>query len=343
MGTRPGAGAVYLNIFHMDIKEFLDSKKVNAGEEIILNKLSLGLIVPNKFMELLKEGKEYYTFDTYDILQEYGKHIDEVDFSKEYDKLVANGNIRKEKLNPRDIMTDIAKTLLQSGYPYMFFIDNANDNHPLKQLGKVKMSNLCTEISQLQEISDIHPYLESSKDKIGRDVVCTLGSLNLVNVVEKGLLEDSVSIGFESLARVTQHMYIPSLPSVQKANDELRAVGIGSMNLAGLLAKNQISYGSKQALDLINSLYSAIMYQTLKNNNKLAKNYGSFKGFEKSEYANGNFFKQYINKSHEPTTKKAKEVLKNVYIPTQEDWKKLSKEVKETGLYSAYSKAEAPY
>ena len=127
----------------MDIKEFLDSKKVNAGEEIILNKLSLGLIVPNKFMELLKEGKEYYTFDTYDILQEYGKHIDEVDFSKEYDKLVANGNIRKEKLNPRDIMTDIAKTLLQSGYPYMFFIDNANDNHPLKQLGKVKMSNLC--------------------------------------------------------------------------------------------------------------------------------------------------------------------------------------------------------
>lgn len=66
-----------------------------------------------------------------------------------------------------------------------------------------------TEIAQLQEVSDIHPYMESDKDNIGRDVICTLASLNLVNVVEKGLLEESVDMGMRSLSNVTNMMYLP--------------------------------------------------------------------------------------------------------------------------------------
>lgn len=186
--------------------------------------------------------------------------------------------------------------------------------------------------------------MESDKDNIGRDVICTLASLNLVNVVEKGLLEESVDMGMRSLSNVTDMMYLPFLPSVNKANDELHSVGLGSLNLHGLLAKNMISYGSLEALDLINSLYSAINYNSIKSSMNIAKEKGkSFKGFEKSEYANGNYFKPYINKSNEPTTQKAKEVLEKVYIPSQDDWEQLAKDVKRYGLYNAYRRAEAPY
>lgn len=185
--------------------------------------------------------------------------------------------------------------------------------------------------------------MESDKDNIGRDVICTLASLNLVNVVEKGLLEESVDMGMRSLSNVTDMMYLPFLPSVNKANDELHAVGLGSLNLHGLLAKNMINYGSLEALDLINSLYSAINYNSIKSSMHIAKEKGkSFKGFEKSDYANGNYFKPYINKSNEPTTQKAKEVLEKVYIPSQDDWEQLAKDVKRYGLYNAYRRAEAP-
>ena len=342
-GKRNGSAAGYLNIFHMDIQDFLSSKKINASEKVRLDTLSIGVTIPNKFMELVKEGQDFYTFDTFDIYKEYGKYMDEIDISNMYEELVKNNNINKNKLNAREVMTDIAKTQLESGYPYVFYIDNANDNHPLKGIGKVRMSNLCTEVTQLQEVSEIKPYLESQEDKIGRDVVCTLGSLNLVNVLEKGLLEESVSIGVRSLSKVTDLMYVPYLPSVQKANDELRAIGLGTMNLHGLLAKNMISYGSREALDLVNSLYSAIRFNAIKTSMLLAKETGKpFKDFEKSEYYTGEVFIPYIQKSNLPKTEKAKQVLDKVYIPTQDDWDKLAKKVKRYGLYNGYLENTAP-
>lgn len=341
-GKREGSAVVYLNIFHQDIVDFLSAKKINASEKARLETLSLGVTIPNKFMELVKEGKPLYTFDTHNLHEVVGKHLDEIDFNEEYESLVENEDIIKKKLDAREVMTDIAKTQIESGYPYIFFIDNANDNHPLKGIGKVRASNLCTEISQLQEVSEINPYLQHDLDVLGRDVICTLGSLNLVNVVEKGLVKEAVDIGSRSLSNVTEFMNIPGLPSVQKANDELRAIGLGSLNLHGLLAKNMISYGSREALDLVNSLYSAINYYSIKSSMEQAKEKEPFKGFEKSEYADGTYFKPYIEKSNEPKTIKAKKVLENVYIPSQSDWQQLSLEVQKHGLFNGYRKAEAP-
>lgn len=142
-GKREGSGAGYLNIFHMDIEEFLSSKKINASDEVRLTKLSIGVTIPNKFMELLKEGKDYYTFDIADIYNKYNVRLNEIRMEDYYDTFVNDEDIRKKKVSTTDLMTDIARTQLESGYPYVFYIDNANDNHPLKRLGKVQMSNLC--------------------------------------------------------------------------------------------------------------------------------------------------------------------------------------------------------
>ncbi len=142
-GLRNGSAVVYLNIFHQDIQDFLSAKKINASDKVRLDTLSIGVTIPNKFMELVKSNKDFYTFDSSNLYKETGKHLDEINFNKEYDSLVKNPNIKKKKLNARDLMTEIAKTQLESGYPYVFYIDNANDNHPLNGVGKVRASNLC--------------------------------------------------------------------------------------------------------------------------------------------------------------------------------------------------------
>ena len=63
-----------------------------------------------------------------------------------YDKLVANPNIKKKKINAREFLVKISQTQKESGYPYIFFKDNANREHALKEIGQVKFTNLCTEI-----------------------------------------------------------------------------------------------------------------------------------------------------------------------------------------------------
>lgn len=97
LGQRPGAGAVYLNIFHYDVEEFLDTKKVNADEDLRLSTISTGLIVPSKFFDLAKEGKDFHMFAPHTIYKEYGVTLDDINLDEYYDELVANPNIDKKK------------------------------------------------------------------------------------------------------------------------------------------------------------------------------------------------------------------------------------------------------
>lgn len=140
---RPGAGAAYVNIFHYDVLEFLDTKKVNSDEDLRLSTLSTGLIVPDKFFDLAKEGKHFFMFGPHSVYKEYGKYLDEINLDEMYDELVANPKIIKKSKDAREMLNYIAQIQLQSGYPYMMYVDNANKQHALNGIGKVKMSNLC--------------------------------------------------------------------------------------------------------------------------------------------------------------------------------------------------------
>src|SRR5699024_6182612 len=121
LGQRPGAGAVYLNIFHWDVGEFLDTKKINADEEVRLSTLSIGLIVPDKFFELAEQGEPFYMFAPHTVYKEYGKQLDDMDMGTMYDDLVDNPNITKKSTDTREFLNKIAQTQLQSGYPYLMF------------------------------------------------------------------------------------------------------------------------------------------------------------------------------------------------------------------------------
>ena len=341
LGARAGAGVANLNIFHWDVQDFLQTKQIAGDEKSRLQTLSIGLVVPDKFMELAEKGEDYYVFAPHTVYKQYGLEFNDIDFDKMYDDLVANPHVRKRKLNPRELLIDIAKTQFESGYPYMTYVGNANKVHALKDLGTIKQSNLCQEIMQLQETSIINDY--GVEDEIKRDINCNLGSLNITNVMKNKNMQQTIELAMKALTSVSDLSNIANAPGVKKANDELHSVGLGAMNLHGYLAKNKISYGSKLSLEFVNTFFMMMNYYTILASTEIAKEKGeSFLGFEESEYYKGSYFEKYTNNDYAPKSKKVVKLFEGMHIPTQEDWKQLANKVKQDGMYNAYRLAIAP-
>ncbi len=341
MGQRKGAGAGYLNIFHADIEDFLDTKKINADEKSRIQSLSLGITVSDKFIDIARNNEDFYVFYPSSVYKVFGIHLDEMDMQAMYDKLVAHSDVRKKKLDARDLLAKIAKTQFESGYPYLIYIDTANREHPLKNIGKIKMSNLCTEIFQLQKTSEINDYNEA--DNIGEDVSCVLGSLNIVNVMESGSIAFAVKTAVLALSSVSDLSSVSNAPSIAKANNSYHSIGLGAMNLHGYFAKNAIPYESDEAKDFVSAFFMAMNYYSIKTSMEIAKERGiTFKDFALSEYANGNYFKKYLENNYSPKTEKISNLFHNITLPTNDDWKNLMNDVQKYGLYNAYRLAIAP-
>ena len=230
-------------------------------------------------------------FYPHNVFKIYGKTLDDLNIDEMYDELVANPQIRKREASARDILNQIAKMQLQSGYPYLVFKDNANKVHPLKNIGEIKQSNLCSEILQLQETSTITNY--GQEDDIKRDIVCNLGSINIVNIMESDDFYAPIKSAMRALTTVTDLSEIENAPGVKKANEELHSVGLGVMNLHGFFAKNHIEYESEEAKEFASVFFAMMNYYSLLASCNIARTRKvTFKDFEKSEYANGNYFDQ---------------------------------------------------
>lgn len=341
LGQRPGAGAAYLNIFHSDIEEFLDCKKINVDEKVRIKSLSIGVVIPDKFMELAEKDEPFYVFYPHTVFRQYGQYLDDMDMNKMYQELVDNPQVRKKRLNARIMLVKIAQTQKESGYPYLFFKDNANKEHALKDIGEVKFSNLCTEIMQLSEVSEINDYYE--EDVIRRGISCNLGSLNIATVMENKRIKEAVSTAIDALTVVSDISDIDVVPSVKKANEELHSVGLGAMNLHGFFAKNFIAYESVEALDFCNVFFMMMNFYSLQRSMEIAKDRKvTFKDFDKSEYAKGTYFDKYINHEYMPTTDKVKALFQEFQVPSKDQWKELKDQVAEHGIYHAYRLAVAP-
>ena len=341
LGQRPGAGAAYLNIFHSDIEEFLDCKKINVDEKVRIKSLSIGVIIPDKFMELAEKDEPFYIFYPHSVFRNYGQYLDEMDMNEMYQQLVDNPKVRKKRLSARVLLVKIAQTQKESGYPYLFFKDNANREHALKDIGQVKFSNLCTEIMQLSEVSEINDYYE--KDNIHRGISCNLGSLNIATVMENKRIREAISVAMDALTVVTDISNIDVVPSIKKANEELHSVGLGAMNLHGFFAKNFISYESTEALDFCNVFFMMMNYYSLERSMEIARDRGiTFKDCDRSEYAKGTYFDKYVNADYHPKTEKVKSLFEGIHIPNIQDWQTLKEQVMQHGIYHAYRLAIAP-
>ncbi|MDT3393504.1 MAG: class 1b ribonucleoside-diphosphate reductase subunit alpha, partial [Bacillota bacterium] len=317
LGQRQGAGVVYLNAFHPDVIAFLGAKKENADEKYRLKTLSLGLVVPDKFYELVKADADMYLFSPYGVEKEYGVPFSYVDITKEYDNLIANDNIKKTKIKARDLENEISKLQQESGYPYIVNVDTANAANPID--GKIIMSNLCSEVLQVQTPSQINNRQEY--DVLGTDISCNLGSTNIPNMMTSPDFGGSIEAMVRALTYVTDHSDIDVVPSVAHGNELAHTIGLGGMGLHTFFAKNHMMYGSEESIDFTSNYFMLLNYWTLVASNKIAKERQmTFANFEKSKYADGSYFDQYLTEDWAPKTDKVKAIFKDIMIPTKADW-----------------------
>ncbi|ARU19011.1 class 1b ribonucleoside-diphosphate reductase subunit alpha [Ligilactobacillus salivarius] len=339
LGQRQGAGAVYLNVFHPDIEAFLSAKKENADEKIRVKTLSLGLVVPDKYYELVAKNEDMYLFDPWGVERVYHKPFSYVDITKEYDNMVANPNIPKKVIKARDLEEQISKLQQESGYPYVINIDTANRVNPIS--GKIVMSNLCSEILQVQRASVINNRQEY--EVLGTDISCNLGSTNIVNLMASPNFGKSVEVMTRALTFVTDKSDIDVVPSIQHGNRLAHTIGLGAMGLHAYLAKNQIEYGSPEALEFTSVYFMLLNYWTLVASNKIAKERKvTFDNFENSKYADGSYFDTYLNQEFAPKNARVKELFDGIFIPTKSDWTSLKEHVMKYGLYHQNRLAVAP-
>lgn len=341
LGARQGAGAVYLHAHHPDILRFLDTKRENADEKIRIKTLSLGVVIPDITFKLAKENAEMALFSPYDIERIYGKTFGDVAISELYDELVADDRIRKKTINARDFFQTLAEIQFESGYPYIMYEDTVNRANPIA--GRINMSNLCSEILQVNSASTYDENLDYAD--IGKDISCNLGSLNIAHTMDSPDFGRTVETAIRGLTAVSDMSHIRSVPSIEAGNAASHAIGLGQMNLHGYLAREGIAYGSPEGLDFTNLYFYTITWHALHTSMMLARERNQrFAGFEHSRYASGEYFSQYLEGDWQPKTARVRELFARagIVLPTLEMWQQLRDDVMRYGIYNQNLQAVPP-
>ncbi|HAS0714559.1 TPA: class 1b ribonucleoside-diphosphate reductase subunit alpha [Enterobacter hormaechei subsp. steigerwaltii] len=341
LGARQGAGAVYLHAHHPDILRFLDTKRENADEKIRIKTLSLGVVIPDITFKLAKENADMALFSPYDVERIYGKAFGDVAISELYDELVADDHIRKKTINARDFFQTLAEIQFESGYPYIMYEDTVNRANPIA--GRINMSNLCSEILQVNSASTYDENLDYAD--VGKDISCNLGSLNIAHTMDSPDFGRTVETAIRGLTAVSDMSHIRSVPSIEAGNAASHAIGLGQMNLHGYLAREGIAYGSPEGLDFTNLYFYTITWHALHTSMMLARErHQRFAGFEQSRYASGEYFSQYLEGDWQPKTEKVRALFARagITLPTREMWQQLREEVMRYGIYNQNLQAVPP-
>ncbi|WP_420920810.1 class 1b ribonucleoside-diphosphate reductase subunit alpha [Cronobacter malonaticus] len=341
LGARQGAGAVYLNAHHPDILRFLDTKRENADEKIRIKTLSLGVVIPDITFELAKANAQMALFSPYDVERIYGKPFGDISVSEMYTQLVEDERVRKRYISARELFQRLAEIQFESGYPYIMFEDTVNRANPIA--GRINMSNLCSEILQVNSASTFDENLNYATT--GHDISCNLGSLNIAHTMDSPDFGRTVEVAVRALTAVSDMSHIRSVPSIEAGNAASHAIGLGQMNLHGYLAREGIAYGSPEGLDFTNLYFYTVTWHALNTSMQLARERGErFEGFEASRYASGEYFEKYLTQTWTPRTARVAELFARagITLPTPEMWRALRDDVMRHGLYNRNLQAVPP-
>ena len=341
LGSRQGAGAVYLSAHHPDIMKFLDTKRENADEKIRIKTLSLGIVIPDITLELAKTNEDMYLFSPYDIERVYGVPMSDISITEKYQEMVDDSRIKKTKIKAREFFQAIAELQFESGYPYIVYEDTVNNVNPID--GRINMSNLCSEILQVNTPTTYNADL--SYDNIGKDISCNLGSLNIAKAMESPDFGKTIETAIRALTSVADMSYIESVMSIAEGNKKSRAIGLGQMNLHGYFGKERMHYGDEESIDFTNIYFYTVLFHALKASNKMAiETESPFDNFDKSKYADGTFFAKYIANEWAPKTPKVASIFADagIEIPNQGDWQELAKSIMAHGIYNQNLQAVPP-
>lgn len=339
LGNRQGAGAVYLNAHHPDIMTFLDTKRENADEKVRIQTLSLGVVIPDITFELARNNEDMYLFSPYDVERVTGKPLADHSITENYREWVDNPNISKKKINARKFFSTLAQVQFESGYPYIMFDDTVNNNNVAPDIGRITHSNICVEIAQPFVPSTFNE--DGTFDKVGMDVACNLGSLNVarMNKLDNEAFRNAVHTAYKFLNRVAEQTEYGFSPTIDNGNSSSLAIGLGQMNLHGALIEMGIPYESEEARTFWDTYMSEITYYVIEASvNKAKETNQWFLGFTGSRWNNGDILRN-IEKHYSRVPFSSR----TPYARTVElDWGELQKCIDRYGMHNRNLQAIPP-
>lgn len=338
LGVRQGAVAVYLDIWHKDMPEFLALRTNNGDDRMKAHDVFPGVCVPDLFWKQVRENMEgdWYMFDPHEVVKKYGKAIEDTygdEFEEFYKKLVADKEISRRVMPIKDMVRLLIKSWSETGTPFIFNRDLVNKANPNKHMGMIYSSNLCTEIAQnmspsetvsTEIVTEDGDIVIVNKTKPGDFVECNLASLTLgkLDVNNDADLEETVRTVVRALDNVIDLNYYPT-PYAEVTNKKYRAIGLGTSGYHHMLVKNDIRWSDEKAhAAFVDRVYEDINYYAIKESVEIAKDKGSYKVFEGSDWQTGAYF---TDRDY-----------------TSERWEKLAADVKKYGLRNGYLMAIAP-
>lgn len=375
LGTRKGAIAVYLEPWHMDVKDFLDIKKNSGEERRRAHDLFPALWINDMFMKRVLEDGIWTMFDPYDVKELSQLHGDA--FEKRYVQLEHDHSIIKEHTKAKDLWKKILTSYFESGSPFLCFKDSANRANPNDHYGVIRSSNLCTEIFQNTQpnhylikimfddgsfvtyeedaIVRVDSGIEKTANKItaldtlggkriyivekekvdGATAVCNLASVNLSRVHTQADIDRIVPIAIRALDNVIDLNFYP-LEKVKRTNMHSRAIGLGVMGEAQMLAEQKILWGTQAHFDKIDEVMEAISYNAIKASSDLAVEKGSYAQYVGSKWSRG------ILPMDHATAEVQKLVDRGGLFASLYDWDALRATIKHQGMRNGYLMAIAP-
>ncbi|MFN6234394.1 ribonucleoside-diphosphate reductase subunit alpha [Microcystis sp.] len=317
-GRRAGAVTIGVDIWHLDVPEFLEMQTENGDQRRKAYDVFPQLVITDEFMRRVINKAEWTLVDPYEVRNKLGIELAEL-WGEEFEEAyrLVEANLDKEillykKINARDLFKTIMRSQVETGMPYIAFKDTINRANPNKHDGYIPGVNLCTE-----SFSNVTP------DKTAH--CCNLVSLNLANI-DKEEIESNCQIAVRILDN-TIDITNPPFDNAKNHNDKYRTIGVGAMGLADWLAKRKLSYNN---LSEISNLFEEIGYWCTYSSMELAKERGAYQAFLGSEWSQGKLI----------GAKPVEWFLNNAVQPQR--WQQLATDIQRFGIRNSHITAIAP-
>ncbi len=337
LGMRQGAVAVYLDVWHKDLPEFLQLRTNNGDDRMKAHDVFPAVCYPDLFWKLADENIDapWYLMCPHEILAVKGYSLEDYygeEWEKRYYDCVNDSHISKRTVSVKDIVRLVLRSAVETGTPFAFNRDTVNRMNPNGHAGMIYCSNLCTEIAQNMapiEYVSTNISVENGDTVLltttrpGDFVVCNLASLSLGNLPleDDEYMQRTIETAVRALDNVIDLNFYP-LEYAKLTNHKYRSIGLGVSGYHHMLAKRNIKWESEEHLKFVDEVFERINYAAIKADNALAIERGAYKLFDGSDWQNGDYFK------------------KRGY--TSEKWKDLQRSVCENGMRNAYLLAIAP-
>ena len=337
LGMRQGAVAVYLDVWHKDLPEFLQLRTNNGDDRMKAHDIFPAVCYPDLFWKMAQEdiNQPWHLFCPNEILSIKGYCLEDYygeEWEKRYIDCVNDARLTRRTLSVKDIVRLVLRSAVETGTPFTFNRDHVNKANPNGHKGMIYCSNLCTEIAQnMSEIESVSTEVKTDDgdtvvvraSKPGDFVVCNLASLSLghLSLENESELTDVVRTVVRALDNVIDINFYP-LPYAQITNQRYRSLGLGVSGYHHALAVRGIKWESQEHLDFVDKVFETINRAAVEASSDIAKQKGSYKYFEGSDWQTGEYF------------------TKRGY--TSPEWNALAAKVKEQGMRNAYLLAIAP-